>query len=132
MAIGETDEELKISGTTALLNGPTGPVVVPGGLLALKSNIGNHHHDEFSAVPEVEAKIGYHVTDHISVSVGYNFLYWTDVIRPGDQVNRNVDVTQVPTFSTFNPQSQAIQPAVLLKQTDFWAQGLEFGVEFRY
>jgi hypothetical protein len=53
------------------------------------------------------------------------------VVRPGDQIDRAVDVTQIPNFSggAVTPTGVA-RPGVPFKQTDFWAQGLTAGLQF--
>jgi hypothetical protein len=112
-------------------------VVDRGGLLALATNIGRFTRDRFSAVPEVGVNVGYRITDHLRAFVGYNFLYWGNVVRPADQIDRVLDASLIPNF--LNPQTGlpytptgALRPAVPFKETDYWAQGVTFGLEFRY
>jgi hypothetical protein len=57
---------------------------------------------------------------------------WSRVIRPGGQIDRVVDINQIPNFGVIAPPVAGSRPAVLFKETDFWAQGISFGVEFRY
>jgi len=61
-------------------------------------------------------------------------LYWTNVVRPGQQIDRSLDEAQIPNFDTLGPGSPSTlgRPAVPFRQSDFWAQGLNLGVEFRY
>src|SRR5262249_6596375 len=107
-------------------------VVLPGGLLALPTNIGDHSHDEFSVVPEFRINLGYQVTEHLRAFVGYTFLYWTQVVRPGEQINLNVNSTQIATSLLFGPLAGPAQPSFSFRHSDFWAQGLNLGVEFRF
>ncbi|MGG7379585.1 BBP7 family outer membrane beta-barrel protein, partial [Escherichia coli] len=67
--------------------GQTSAVV--GGLLALPSNIGNFQRNRFGVVPQVGLKVGYNLTDNLRVYVGYDFLWWCNVVRPGDQIDTN-------------------------------------------
>ena len=135
VAVGETHEQTNINGFFTVPAGVVNPDPRPGGLLTTQSNIGNYTKDRFAVVPEVGLKLGYDLTQCVRLSVGYNFIYWSSVMRPGDQIDRNIDVLQVPNFV---PLPTAITPVVparpmpLLKETDYWAQGLTFGVEFRY
>ncbi|MBI3407262.1 MAG: BBP7 family outer membrane beta-barrel protein [Planctomycetes bacterium] len=135
IALGVTHESLSIDGGQTFLS-PNGTVTnFTGGLLAVPSNIGRFSRDRFSVVPEVGVKLGYQVTDNVRVFVGYDFLYWSDVIRPGDQVDTVVNVTQVPNFCqnpAFCPPNPAQRPAVLFRTSNFWAQGVSAGVEVRY
>jgi hypothetical protein len=132
VGLGDNHETLKINGSTAITPPGSTPLVRPGGLLALPSNIGNYSHDEFAVVPELRIEAGYQVTSHLRAFAGYTFLYWSDVLRPGDQIDLTVNPSQVPsnlsTVTAFGPA----RPAVSLRSTDFWAQGISFGLEIRY
>jgi hypothetical protein len=101
-------------------------------LLALSTNSGRISHDEFAVVPELGVILGYDVTHLVRLTVGYSFLYWSDVARPGDQVNRIVNPALVPTSTVFGTTGGLPQPAPSFNRTDFWAQGLSFGIELRY
>ena len=71
--------------TSSLLAGPVLAQTLPGGILALPSNGGRRSDGEFTAVPEVEIKLGYQVGPYLSCTIGYNFLYWSRVVRPGQR-----------------------------------------------
>jgi hypothetical protein len=131
LALGVTHEELDISGGQLFTNfaGPGDPR--PGGLLALGSNIGHFTKDRFSVVPEVGVNLGYYITENLRAYAGYNFLYWSNVARPGDQIDTTLDSALIPRFPAMTPTGQN-RPAVLFKQTDYWAQGLVFGVELKF
>jgi Putative beta barrel porin-7 (BBP7) len=134
IALGVTDEETDISGHTTLIRRPSGVAsTVPGGLLAQRSNIGNSSNNEFAYVPEVEARVGYKITHSITAFVGYNFLYWSDVARAGGQIDNTIDRRQVPSSLGFNAAANPTRPARLGGNSDdFWAQGINFGLAFRY
>jgi hypothetical protein len=133
LGIGGTTSEITINGGQTFFN-PDGSIrsAVPGGLLALNSNSGKFHKDHFSFVPEITMNLGYQLTDNIRVFAGYNFLYWTGVIRPGDQIDRSLDVNRIPNFPVAAPPLNTIHPTVPFKTTDFWATGVNVGIEFRY
>jgi hypothetical protein len=149
VALGEVHQTIDVQGNTTLFrfnpaNG--GPLTVPGGLYAQSTNFGNHTRDRFAVAPEVGIRVGYQVTDNIQAFVGYNFIYLSNVVRPGDQIDRSLDILKVPfavgnppTFTQANgqtvpvpPVAGASHPVVLFRETDFWAQGLTVGVEIRY
>jgi hypothetical protein len=132
VALGETHEVIGINGTTVFTLPGAAPVAVPGGVLALPSNSGHFSRDEFAVVPEVGFNVGYMVTPRVCVYLGYTFLYWSDVVRPGDQIDRVVNLTQLPTNLGPGTLVGPARPAVLFKETDFWAQGINLGVEFRF
>jgi hypothetical protein len=136
IALGNTHERLDIEGNQFIRfpNGTTRTDV--GGLLALRTNIGSYTHDAFAAVPEVGLNVGYQVTERLKAYVGYNFLYWSNVIRPGDQIDRGININNIPNVGMTAPQptdpANVNRPAPLFKETDFWAQGVTFGLEYRW
>ena len=134
LALGDTVEQLTINGGQQIVS-PTGAVQnFTGGLLALPSNIGHISNNAFSVVPEVGLNVGYQFTQYLRGFVGYNFLFWSNVIRPGNSIDRNLDVTQVPNF-TVSPTPAPLSgnhPAAAFNQTSFWAQGISFGLAFTY
>ncbi len=133
LALGTTHEVVNVRGSSLITTPPsTMPTVNNGGLLALPSNSGRASRDEFAVVPEVGVRVGYHVTDNVRASVGYNLVYWSDVARPGDQIDLSVDPRQLPRSGQTNAFAGAVSPASRFHSSDFWAQGLSFSVEFRY
>ncbi|MBY0525749.1 MAG: BBP7 family outer membrane beta-barrel protein [Gemmataceae bacterium] len=132
VALGAMHQVVTIAGSTgAIPPGSSASVLsVPGDSYALLSNIGRTTQNEFAVVPEVRLSVGYQITEHVNVSVGYNFLYLSDVLRPGDQIDRRVNAALIPTFGIAPPG--ALLPAVPLKSSDFFAHGINFalGVQF--
>ena len=100
-----------------------------GGLLALPSNIGSYTANRFSVIPEVQANLGYQITENIRVFGGYSFLYWANVARSGGQIDLNVNPTLLPNNG---PPSGANRPAFQLHDTNFWAHGFNIGLEMRW
>lgn len=132
LGLGTTRQAVAVTGASSLIS-PAGVVLTaPGSLLATSTNIGRITHHQFSVIPEVTLNLGYQITDSLCAFVGYNLLYWTNVVRPGNQINRIVNLTQVPTSGIFGPLVGPAQPAPLFQVTDFWAQGLNIGLELRY
>ncbi len=131
MALGATHQELDIYGIQTRTRPGQPPMNFRGGLLAAGPNLGTFTRDQFSVVPEVTLNLGYQVTPGVKVYVGYNFLYWTNVIRPGDQIDHVVDLTFVPNTPPAQP-SGLQRPAPLFKQSDLWVTGINFGAQFRW
>jgi hypothetical protein len=92
------------------------------GLLAAPSRT---EQNRFAVVPEVEVDLGYQLTSCLRGFIGYNFLYWSSVLRPGDQIAPLANLT----FS--GAQFKGTHPTAL-HPSSFWAQGLSFGVEVRF
>jgi hypothetical protein len=56
------------------------------------------------------------------------------VVRPGSQVDAVVDTRQVPTAAAYTTKTfpPAVYPRVDFNRTDFWVQGVTFGLEWKY
>jgi hypothetical protein len=132
VGLGDTHQVVKTAGEQVIVSPSSAVNVANGGLLALPSNSGRFVRDRFAVLPEATANLGWQVTDWCRLSVGYNFLYWSSVVRPGDQIDRVIDVSQVPNTGLNVAPTGLPRPAPLVRATDFWAQGISLGVELRY
>jgi hypothetical protein len=139
VALGDMREQVTINGftSTQLLVPTPGPVYsMNQGVLAQNTNIGNHTMDHFAVVPEFNLKLGLEINDHWRAWVGYDFLYMSNVVRPGDQIDRRLSQQPfiLPNGSTvtvpFTGPGGA--PAVLFKTSSFWAQGVSAGLQYRW
>jgi hypothetical protein len=132
LALGSMHQVVNINGSQVFAIPGVGTRAVEGGILALPTNIGHHTRDRFAVIPEVGVKLGYQVTDRLRVFAGYNFLYVSSVVRPSDQVDRAINRSQVPDAAGPRPLVGVAAPRVLFQDTDFWAQGVNFGLEWKY
>jgi hypothetical protein len=147
VAIGSMYEQVGISGQTSIAgNLPTGltggpggnfSFLFPGGNFAQPTNIGEHSQNRFAVVPEVTLDAGYWVTSWARISVGYTFLYASEVARPGNQIDPSINIAQTGLGSDIVhligvPIPGPARPAYLGSHSDFWAQGVNFGLEFRF
>ncbi|WP_158222795.1 BBP7 family outer membrane beta-barrel protein [Rhodopirellula sp. MGV] len=83
--------------------------------------------DEFSFIPELNVTLGYRFRDHVSFTVGYNFMYFDKVALAGQQINRNVDGTDDPrTIGAANYR----QPTIV--DGSLWVQGISLGTTIDY
>ena len=129
--LGATHQHSNVEGLTAFFDPAGAPLgVVPGGLLALPSNSGNFEHNKFTAIPEVNLNVAYQM-GRLRLMAGYTFLYWDNVVRPGDQVDRVINETQIPSESAA-PVFGAVRPAAALIDNHVWVQGVSLGAEIRY
>jgi hypothetical protein len=100
-----------------------GGVLVPPAGLAAAAN-------RFSILPELNLTAGYQLTSRCRLTLGYDVLYASQVVRVGSLVGP-VDDRQVPQLSTFNSSVQG-SASPQMHGSSFWAQGLTAGLEFRY
>ena len=128
VALGNTNQAVDINGMTAELGRG---IVHAGGVLAVPSNMGHFKKDKFGVVPEVGANLGYQLNRHWRIFGGYNFLYWNTVARPGNQIDRNIHGQQIPLVNLGGgPIVGPISPTFTLHDSQFWAHGVNFGIEF--
>ena len=127
VGVGNTTQEVTISGATST-TGLGSTFVDPGGLLALPSNIGTYSRDEFSVVPELSITLGYAMTPRSRFLVGYTFVYWDNVVRAGDIIDTTVNQSLLPAPQGNGPA----RPSFAFADTDFWAQGLSLGLDYRW
>ncbi|HZU37271.1 MAG TPA: BBP7 family outer membrane beta-barrel protein [Gemmataceae bacterium] len=136
VALGSMIEVVNVHGqlVTNDLNAEGTLQTFPGGYLAQPTNSGRQRAAHFAVLPEAGLNVGCQVTPRLRLLVGYTFLYASNVVRPGDQIDRGINPTQapaitgLPTTAVIGPQ----RPAPLFRTSDFWAQGLNFGLEFRF
>jgi hypothetical protein len=133
VALGVMREQVQITGRSTVTS-PLGQTLsAPGGVFALPSNIGDFSRNQFSAVPGVDATITYEISPQWHVLVGYSCLCATEVVRPGGQIDRTIDRTQLPTSQGFDPAaSNQTRPAFPFHGESFWAQGLTLGVSLSF
>jgi hypothetical protein len=154
VALGDTHEVVNIGGNQVFVE-PNGTTkAFTGGLLALSSNIGHYERDRFAVVPEAGLTVGYQLTDNLRIFAGYNFLFWSNVVRPGDQIDVVLNRNLIPN-STFNAPTAGLssrpaprpgtaaaaaaaaglgpaRPTFQFRDTSFWAQGMTAGLELKY
>ena len=128
LALGGTRSRLRVAGASTVSVPGQAPVQYADGMLALATNSGTTRESGFTAIPELGMNIGYMLSPQLKATVGYSFLYWSKVIRPADQIDMSLNPTQFQSGALVGypaPESKFIT-------TDYWAQGLNFGLDYRY
>ena len=131
LALGNMHESVSIDGLTTT-NAPLPVTQAVGGIYAQGSNIGHYSRDMFAVIPEIGLNLSAQVTSHIKVHVGYTFLYLSNVARPGDQIDTQININHVPIDFAYGTPGGPNRPAFDMHGTGFWSQGVSFGVEFSY
>jgi hypothetical protein len=130
LAMGVSHETVSIRGFTGIDTQPV--TAVNAGLFAVSSNSGQFSRNTFAVVPEVGMNLSFQLTDHLRIFAGYTFLYWSNVARPGDQVDTSVNPNLVPTSMTFGAAGGPVRPTFAFRGTDFFAHGANLGIELKY
>ncbi len=127
-AVGGTRSRAVIAGerTTTTANGDSS--TAEGGLLALGTNIGQYEETVFSTVTEIGINLRRRIQCGVIGTIGYTFMYWSDVNRPGDIIDLTVNPTQIPPGTL----DGTARPAFAFDTTDFSAQGLNVGLEYSF
>lgn len=133
-AVGHNRQFVTIAGSRLGSDGGDQGGFVPGGLLAVPTNIGSYRKGEFCYIPEVGLNVGVKLCANMRLTAGYSVLFLSNVVRPGDQINVNINPTQLqapggppaapvgtlgPFFNAFNESS-------------LWAHGASVGLEVRW
>ncbi len=88
------------------------------------SNIGYRECGYFSVIPEFDGNLTYHVTNRLSVRVGYTFIAWTNVLRAGDQIN--------PTLAPVAVGGVHTAPVYPALTNTFIIHGINFGATWSF
>ena len=127
VALGNMNQKVKINGRTSALFEEYA-ASYEGGLLAQPSNIGTYTQNKFAWIPELDIKLGYQLFRCMRLTVGYNLTYVSNVVRPGGQIDTNVNTTQVAGLPLVGPPD----PTVKFDQTSIWLQGFTTGIDMRF
>lgn len=127
VAFGSWNQQVRIGGYTSVTVPNTPTVVEEGGILALASNSGFYEQSRFATIPELDLNLRYQLTDCWRINVGYTFIYLPNIVRPGNNIDLDLDPDQFPP-----PLAAGTFPQFNFKQSDAWLQGLNVGVECRF
>ena len=131
IALGNNHQVVDIFGNTVFTpRGANDGATGTGGLLAQRTNIGRHSRNDFAAIPELGITVGYHVTPRLSFTAGYSLLYWGRVMRPGEQIDLDINPDLLPPQRV--PFVGAERPRFAFNGTDFWAQGFNLGFDYSW
>ena len=134
IALGTLHQVVDIQGDSSQFGPkatPTGSAT--GGFFAQPSNIGRTSANPFAALPSMQAKLGYQITPCLRAFLGYDMMYLNEVVRPANQIDRNINLTQSAILgATKGVLKGAALPAPHFQRTSFWAQDVSFGFELRF
>ena len=101
-----------------------------GGMLALTSNMGTYTQNEMAVIPELGVTLGFDVTKRWPGDVRFTRSSIGATWRgPADQIDRNLNPTY---FANNGPTAGAVQPEFSFITSDFWTQGMNFGLELHF
>lgn len=128
IALGNTRSLVHIDGQTIASSRDGDSTTIDHGLLTQGTNIGDYKVDKFSGIAELGVNARRHFACGLSARIGYTALFWSDVIRAGDQIDLDINTTQiVPGQLDGSPA-----PLFTAETSNFWAQGLNVGLEYSF
>lgn len=130
IAMGNNHQTVTIRGQTQTTNPNGGVSTATGGLLAQRTNIGEHTRDVFAVVPELGVNLGWFITPRLRATVGYSFIYFGRVVRPGDHIDTDVNPDLLPPEAS--PFTGSLRPRFAFRDSDFWAHGWNVGMDYRW
>jgi hypothetical protein len=117
LALGDMHQVVNVNGTTNVYPVNNFPVALGGGNYATIQS-GRYSQDRFAVAPEITLNVGYQFTPWLRGNIGYNFIYLSNVVRPGNQIDNTFD--------------GVVHPSVPMANSSFWAQGLNFSLVFSF
>lgn len=132
LSLGVSHESLNVYGGYQALNfvGPGVRSTGTEGIFAQPSNSGRYVLNEFATLPEAQIKVAYALTPAMQVTLGYDVLYESRVVRPGDQLDHNLPKGQV--FQQNGGAVSSSSPQALFNRTDFFAHGVSLGLSLHF
>ncbi|HVA48649.1 MAG TPA: BBP7 family outer membrane beta-barrel protein [Pirellulales bacterium] len=131
IAFGTVQQRATISGSTLFTNPQGVRTMLPGGVLATTANMGNYYQNPYAVAPEGHFNLGYQISPSVTARIGYSFIYLSNVARPGDQVSRVTSANRIPSDPAYGGTGP-VPPAFQFHTSTYWAQGLNFGLDFRF
>jgi hypothetical protein len=129
ISYGALNETVGIEGYSTQTTA-AGTTARTGGIYALNSNIGSYSQTTTAVIPEFTAKLGWRITPWATATIGYNFLYISQVVRPGSQIDSTINPTNFPYGTATG--STVPRPSFAFHNESFWMQGVNFGMTFQY
>lgn len=127
-------QEVVVTGGSLFTTDFGAPTLFPAGYFAGPTNNGKQSATRFAVIPEVNLNIGYQVTRRAALLMGWSFLYVSNVVRPGNQIDRAINTSQFPSI-TGVPSVALVgvaRPGPQFNTSDFWAQGINFALQLNY
>lgn len=128
VGLGNMQQSVTIQGQSVSTTGGVSTTVNNSGLFVQPTNAGEYSRDDFVVIPELGINLGWRLTECLDLQVGYTFIYFSGVVRPGDAIDTTVNTSQAGGGVLVG----AARPAFVFNDSDFVAHGLNLGLTFRW
>jgi hypothetical protein len=102
---------------------PNAPSTANRGLFAQSSNIGTITQNNFTFIPEVNAKMRYRL-GRAQLGVGYTLVLLPEVAMAASQIDTNIDI--------FNILGTPVAPTPNFNTESYFLHGLDLGLTFQF
>jgi hypothetical protein len=148
VALGDMNERVQILGDTTFVD-TTGRSGTPttfglasavnsgrggavGGVLANPGNIGTYVRDRFTYIPQIGGNWGIAITGGLTAWIGVDFLYFPEVVRPGQAAQPFISSTSLPFSPNFGAPGGPRSLPFKFQGEDLWVGGVNVGMMLRY
>lgn len=128
VALGSNRQRTSVNGVSTQFGPGVPNGTFAGGIYALPTNIGVVVNNSIAVVPQIGISVGFDLVEAVRVTAGYDFLYWNEVVRPGNQLDRSVNLSQQFGGALVG----AAAPLPQYQRSEYYAHGLSFGVAVKY
>ncbi len=128
VALGVMDQEVTVDGQQFNIIPGTDPAINIGGLFSQETNIGKNDENTFSVIPEFNINLGYAITPNLDFTIGYTFIFVSDVIRAGSAIDRSIDIGLLADLDPVNSS----RPQINFDDTSYYIHGLNLGLTARF
>ncbi|QDS88399.1 hypothetical protein EC9_25890 [Rosistilla ulvae] len=129
VALGVNHQVVENDGQRTITPTVGAAVTERGGLLTGQGNDGQVSQQRFAVLPEARIELGYQVTKHLRATAGYQFLYLTEAVRPGSQVDRAANSSLLDAAVA---DAGPVRPGPLFESDNVYVHGGTFGLQFSY
>jgi len=136
VALGDNYQTVAINGFSSQVGFggvPAAAPSAPGAIFSQITNIGVQNRNQFAVAPEMQLQGSYRLQNGIRLFAGYDFIYISNVVRPGDQIDTTVNFTGNPVVNGVGTTlTGAARPAPQFNGSSFWAQGFKLGASYAF
>lgn len=128
VALGFLEQEIDISGDQLIITPNQANTTNVGGLYSQETNIGKNDQSEFSFIPEFDVNLGYGITPNLDFTVGYTFMWVSNVVRAGSSIDRQIDEGLIFDLNPINSN----RPQANFDSEGYFLHGLNLGMTGRF
>jgi hypothetical protein len=128
LALGQNRQRLNIVGNGLFIIPDQGALALDG-MLAVASNEGSYSRNHFSIIPRFGIQFTRDINDRWGLFLGYELVYWPNVVLGAEQIDLAINPDYLhSTGASAEPE----RPIFSFRESDYWVQSLNMGVEFRF